>query len=96
MLGGGFVRGSIALIAGEPGIGKSTLLLQLASYLANNDIGNVVYLSGEENMQQIVSRAHRLSLPTLNTYVLCDTDVEVAGLRSTHVIIDVIIDFFFV
>jgi len=81
VLGGGFVRGSVALIAGEPGIGKSTLLLQLASYVANNDIGNVVYLSGEENMQQIVSRAHRLTLPTVNIYVLSDTDVDVAGLK---------------
>jgi len=79
VLGGGLVRGSVALLAGEPGIGKSTLLLQLASNLANTDGASVIYISGEENAEQIVSRANRLHLTTSNIFVFCDSDADVAG-----------------
>mgnify|MGYP006106370493 CR=1 FL=1 len=67
VLGGGLVRGSVVLLAGEPGIGKSTLLLQLASDVAQKGQGlgqggseaqaGVVYISGEENAEQIARRA---------------------------------------
>lgn len=76
VLGGGLVRGSATLLAGEPGIGKSTLLAQLASSLARSSPGGVVYISGEENAEQIAARAHRLGLPVDNVYLLCDTDVD--------------------
>jgi len=62
VLGGGVVPGSLALIAGEPGIGKSTLLLQ-AAHLTTQTRGNVVYISGEETLRQIKLRAERLSVP---------------------------------
>lgn len=79
VLGGGLVKGSAVLLAGEPGIGKSTLLLQLANNLVASNYGNVVYLSGEENPQQIAARALRLKLGTENIFVLCEGDTDLAG-----------------
>ena len=78
VLGGGLVRGSVTLLAGDPGIGKSTLLLQLASSIASSDSSTVVYMSGEENQEQITSRAQRLglSMRPLSTYLICDVDVD--------------------
>ena len=78
VLGEGIVQGSVILLAGEPGIGKSTLLLQLASTLANEQqiYGPVVYLSGEENIEQIASRANRLQLNANNIFLMSDSDVE--------------------
>lgn len=78
VLGDGIVQGSVILLAGEPGIGKSTLLLQLASSLANEQkiYGPVVYLSGEENIEQIASRANRLKLNENNIFLMSDSDVE--------------------
>ena len=79
VLGGGVVKGSVVLIAGEPGIGKSTLLLQLAASIVNDADGQVVYLSGEENDEQIASRAQRLGIDgtaTENIYMICDIDVD--------------------
>lgn len=79
VLGGGLVRGSTILLAGEPGIGKSTLLLQLANDIVTNKRGTVVYISGEENPQQIAARAARLQLSTDGVFVLCDCDTDRAG-----------------
>ena len=78
VLGGGLVRGSVTLLAGDPGIGKSTLLLQLASSIASSDSSTVVYMSGEENQEQISSRAQRLglSMRPQSTYLICDVDVD--------------------
>jgi len=60
VLGGGIVAGSVNLIAGQPGIGKSTLLLQLASLVARDH--NVLYVSGEESEHQVGMRARRLGI----------------------------------
>lgn len=79
VLGGGLVRGSISLLAGDPGIGKSTLLLQLASSIANDKSAmdrTVVYISGEENPEQIAARAKRLNLSARKTFLICDIDVD--------------------
>ncbi|MGM0593877.1 MAG: DNA repair protein RadA [Pseudomonadota bacterium] len=74
VLGGGMVPGSVVLIGGDPGIGKSTLLLQTLAALAQRYA--TLYISGEESPQQISLRAHRLKLPTANTRLLPETRVE--------------------
>ena len=74
VLGGGIVPGSIVLIAGEPGIGKSTLFLQIGLALKNN---TVLYISGEESEQQIKMRAERLNLNSENFYLLTETSTQV-------------------
>ena len=71
VLGGGLVPGQVVLIAGEPGIGKSTLLTQLA-----NNLGNVLYVCGEESASQIAIRAKRLAISNKNIHLLEDTDVD--------------------
>ena len=76
VLGGGLVAGSISLIGGEPGIGKSTLLLQAAEMIAGLR-GNAVYVSAEETEQQIKLRAQRLGIGGENLYLLAETDLEV-------------------
>ena len=82
VLGGGLVRGSVVLIAGDPGVGKSTLLLQLSASIAGAaGGGGVVYVSGEENAEQLLSRVHRLQLPSKNIFLLCDTDADNAVSR---------------
>lgn len=73
VLGGGIVPGSVTLIGGDPGIGKSTLLLQVVAKL-NQD--NCLYVSGEESAQQISMRAHRLALPLDKLQLLTETCVE--------------------
>ena len=75
VLGGGIVPGSVSLLAGEPGVGKSTLLLQIARYLAASG-GSVVYASGEESAHQIHLRSRRLDLPGDGIFLLSETDVE--------------------
>jgi len=72
VLGGGIVPGSIILIGGEPGIGKSTLMLQVALNLENKSI---LYISGEESEQQIKMRADRLSSISGNCYILTETSL---------------------
>ena len=75
MLGGGIVPGSLVLMAGEPGIGKSTLLVQVAGFLAKT--GNqVLYVSGEESAQQIKLRSQRLGVPGQGIHLLLETDVD--------------------
>lgn len=75
VLGGGFVQGSMVLITGEPGIGKSTLLLQLSQDIAIQDL-KVLYISGEESAQQIKSRAERLNTLSSNIKLFTETDLS--------------------
>jgi DNA repair protein RadA/Sms len=74
VLGGGIVPGSAILIGGSPGAGKSTLLLQIMCGLATTD--KALYVTGEESLQQVALRAHRLGLPTQNLMMLAETNVE--------------------
>jgi DNA repair protein RadA/Sms len=76
VLGGGVVPGSLVLIGGEPGIGKSTLLLQSANHLAGK-VGNVLYCSGEESARQISLRANRLGTLSPELLLLSEVDVTV-------------------
>ncbi|MBA3649250.1 MAG: DNA repair protein RadA [Chitinophagales bacterium] len=89
VLGGGIVAGSIVLIGGEPGFGKSTLMLQLALSLKNK----VLYITGEESEQQIKMRAERLGQKNENCFILTETNTEnifyhIAELEPEIVIID--------
>ena len=74
VLGGGIVPGSIILIGGEPGVGKSTLVVQLCALLAAQ-LGNVLYVSGEESARQIKMRADRLGLQADDLYLLTETNL---------------------
>lgn len=74
VLGGGLVKGSLVLIGGDPGIGKSTILLQACKNLAQTK--KVLYVSGEESASQIKLRASRLDATGKNLFVLCETDAE--------------------
>ena len=74
VLGGGFVKGSVILVAGEPGIGKSTLLLQACGELCKK--GKVLYVSGEESKAQIKMRASRLGINTDSLLVFCESSVS--------------------
>ena len=90
VLGGGIVPGSIVLIAGEPGIGKSTLFLQNGLQLQNK---TVLYISGEESEQQIKMRADRLKIQNDNFYLLTETSTqtifqEIKKLKPHLVIVD--------
>jgi len=73
-LGGGIVKGSVVLISGEPGIGKSTILLQICKNLDKNR--KILYVSGEESSSQIKLRAQRLGVDGDNVYLLCETNIE--------------------
>ncbi len=90
VLGGGIIPGSIVLIAGEPGIGKSTLFLQNGLWLKD---ATVLYISGEESEQQIKMRADRLKLKNENFYLLTETSTqvifqEIKKLKPQLVIVD--------
>src|SRR5207237_2495044 len=74
VLGGGLVLGAVTLVGGEPGIGKSTLLLQAAERLARG--GPVLYVSGEESPRQIAMRARRLGTVNPNIQLFTETSVE--------------------
>ncbi len=84
VLGGGIVPGSLILISGDPGIGKSTLLLQMSAMIAGQG-RKVVYASGEESLQQTKLRADRLSIKGEGLYVLPETDLEVILQRMGEV-----------
>jgi len=91
VLGGGLVKGSLVLLGGEPGIGKSTLLLQICQFLGEEH--SVLYVSGEESARQIKLRANRLGVDTENLYILTANDAEavastIAGSNIDIVIID--------
>ena len=74
VLGGGGVKGSLVLVGGAPGIGKSTLLLQICAYLGRTQ--KILYVSGEESEQQLKMRADRLRVESDNLYVLSETDLD--------------------
>lgn len=74
VLGGGLVKGSLVLLGGEPGIGKSTLLLQICEHLGDDH--TILYVSGEESARQIKMRADRLGVKNENLYLLAQTDCE--------------------
>jgi DNA repair protein RadA/Sms len=76
VLGGGLVAGSLILIGGEPGIGKSTLLLQVAGHIARH-VGSVLYVSGEESIEQVKMRAERLDIAGERLYLLASIEMEV-------------------
>lgn len=73
VLGGGIVRGSLTLISGDPGIGKSTLLIQVAAILGKDE--RVLYVSGEESLRQIKMRADRLGLTGPNVYLVAENSM---------------------
>jgi DNA repair protein RadA/Sms len=92
VLGGGVVPGSLILLGGEPGIGKSTLLLQAAANMANS-VGPVLYSSGEESEHQIKSRGERLNVGKAPLYLLAETCLErildeIARIKPALVIVD--------
>jgi len=91
VLGGGIVPGSLVLVGGDPGIGKSTLLLQVASLLTEG--GDVLYVSGEESAQQIKMRARRLGIESDCLYILTETNLDaiaahIQQLRPRMAIVD--------
>ena len=91
VLGGGIVKGSLVLLGGEPGIGKSTLILQLCNQIKGE--GKVLYVSGEESAEQIKIRAERLGINNENILFLGETDIDIieeniSSLNPKLVIID--------
>lgn len=92
VLGGGIVPGEMVLIGGDPGIGKSTLLLQMAFLLTQRGI-KVLYVTGEESLQQTKLRANRLGLDQGDLYVVAETEVDIviqhiSALKPQVVIVD--------
>lgn len=92
VLGGGVVPGSMVLLGGDPGIGKSTLLLQVSQQLAATG-GKVLYVSGEESAEQIKMRAERLGATRDEFYLYAETDMQdihkaIESLEPSYVIID--------
>lgn len=92
VLGGGIVPGSVVLVGGDPGIGKSTLLTQVSAYFAEQ-VGLTLYVSAEESMQQIKLRAERLGFNSEHLYVYSETCLNlilqhITNLRPSLVIID--------
>ena len=75
VLGGGIVRGSLVLVGGDPGIGKSTLLLQLAGSVSPRQ--RVLYVSGEESVKQVKIRGERLGISSGNIFILGETDIDI-------------------
>ncbi len=92
VLGGGVVPGSLVLIGGDPGIGKSTLLLQVSSQLADKELP-VLYISGEESIRQTKLRADRLGVTSDQLYVLSETNLfdivsQIEQIKPAFVVID--------
>lgn len=75
VLGGGIVKGSVVLLGGDPGIGKSTILLQVCNNVDKDK--KIIYVSGEESRHQLKLRATRLNVKNENLYILAETDVEI-------------------
>lgn len=74
VLGGGIVKGSLILLSGDPGIGKSTLLLQICGVLGEQS--DILYVSGEESVRQIKLRANRLGVNSENLYIISETNID--------------------
>ena len=89
VLGGGLVDSSVVLLSGEPGIGKSTLLLQICSELSKSR--RVLYVSGEESKGQLKLRADRLGIIGETIYLLTETDVEAILSECERIKPDVVI-----
>ena len=92
VLGGGVVPGSLVLIGGDPGIGKSTLLLQVSSQLASK-ASNVLYISGEESVKQTKMRASRMGINDQSLYIYAETNLQlihsaIENMKPEFVIID--------
>ncbi len=92
LVGGGIVQGSLSLVGGDPGIGKSTLLMQIAQSLANQDIV-VLYICGEESVEQVYLRAKRLGLESKNLLLFEETEfssikTQIEKIKPSVVIID--------
>jgi DNA repair protein RadA/Sms len=92
VLGGGLVPGSLILIGGEPGIGKSTLLLQVSGAIAQN-VGPVLYITGEESVEQVKMRAERMDITGERLYLLAAIELDVISeaihrLQPSMVIVD--------
>ncbi|MGN0160649.1 MAG: DNA repair protein RadA [Lachnospiraceae bacterium] len=75
VLGGGIIKGSLVLVGGDPGIGKSTLLIQMCKYVADEG-HKVLYISGEESLKQIKVRAERIGTFNENLSLLCETNLD--------------------
>lgn len=88
VLGNGIMRGSLILIAGDPGIGKSTLMTSLGRHLGDK---KVLYVTGEESLRQVKLRAERLGVPSDNFLLLAETDVEEIAAASHEVRPDLLI-----
>lgn len=91
VLGGGFVTGSLVLVAGDPGIGKSTIILQASDAIAKQ--GKVLYISAEESAHQIKLRANRLNVKSENLFILAENDLDLAkdtieNMKPDFVIVD--------
>ena len=91
VLGGGILLGSVSLLAGQPGIGKSTLLMQISAEVAKTR--NVLYVSGEETKEQVKLRADRLNIDNENLLFMGETDIdnienEIINLQPVLVIVD--------
>ncbi|HZX46376.1 MAG TPA: DNA repair protein RadA [Clostridia bacterium] len=89
VLGGGIVRGSLVLVGGDPGIGKSTLLLQLAGSVSPRQ--RVLYVSGEESVKQVKIRGERLGISSGNILILGETDIDIILDQVKRVTPDMII-----
>ena len=87
VVGGGIVKGSLILVSGEPGIGKSTILLQICGTLNMN----ILYVSGEESASQIKLRAQRLGVKSSSVKILCETDVSSVCDKIIHESPDMVI-----
>lgn len=90
VLGGGTVVGSLVLVGGDPGIGKSTLLLQMCRNLSDEG-KKVLYVSGEESLRQIKMRAERLGTFSRDISILCETDLDIISNSITDMMPDVVI-----
>lgn len=90
VLNGGLVQGSLSLVGGDPGIGKSTLLLQICESLGNQG-KKILYVSGEESPQQIKLRASRLGITTDNLMILSETNLSLIEATINNVMPDLVI-----
>ncbi|MBT8398921.1 MAG: DNA repair protein RadA [Rhodothermia bacterium] len=88
VLGGGIVRGSLILLAGDPGIGKSTLMTVLGRHLGDTVI---LYVTGEESLRQVKMRAERLEVDSASTHVLAQTNVELIAEATRELMPDILI-----